>query len=117
MTVSGPGAFEVEIDQDGTLFIRGELDIATVQELEEKIDEVLVQGTPVVMDLDQLTFLDSSAIHCLLKTWKASGHPVMLRNASRSVRRILALSDGDGDGDGGSHAWAFPDDDPVVPTG
>ena len=112
MTVSGPGAFEVAIHQDGTLLLRGELDIATVEELQAKIDEVLVQGTPVVMDLDQLTFLDSSAIHCLLETWKASGHPVMLRNASRPVRRILDLSDGRGE----PEAWVFPDDDPVAPN-
>ena len=114
MTVSGPGAFNVEIYRDGTLLLQGELDIATVQDLQDKIDEVLVQGTPVVMDLNQLTFLDSSAIHCLVRTWKASGHPVVLRNASRSVRRILALSDGRDDE---SEAWVFPDDDPVAPGG
>ena len=38
--------------------------MATVQDLQDKIDGIMVPGQAIVLDLAQLTFLDSSAIHC-----------------------------------------------------
>jgi anti-anti-sigma factor len=91
MSAKGFGYFHVEVTPAGSLLLRGELDMATVQDLQNKIDEILVPGQPIVLDLAQLTFLDSSAVHCFIKAEAASGHPVLLENASRSVRRILEL--------------------------
>ena len=51
----------------------------------------MVPGQTVILELAQLTFLDSSAIHCFFKTWHASGHPAMLLNTTPTVRRILDL--------------------------
>ena len=91
---------------------RGELDLATVQDLQDSIDEILVPGQPVILDLAQLTFMDTSAIHCMIRTWDATGHPVLLRNSSAAVRRFLDLADGQ------SHAWTFDlDESGSVPTG
>jgi anti-anti-sigma factor len=108
----GPSAFYVEITPGGSLMLRGELDLATVQDLQEKVDEIMVPGQPVVMDLAQLTFLDSSAIHLFIRTCATSGHPVVLRDASSKVRRILYLADGKLQPD----AWVFEPDghDPNV---
>ena len=89
MSASGSGAFRVEVQPDSVLTLWGELDLATVQDLQDKIDEIMVPETPVVMDLAQLTFLDSSGMQCLIRTWMSSGYPVELRNASDSVHRIL----------------------------
>jgi anti-anti-sigma factor len=91
----------VLVDSSATLLLRGELDMATVQDLQDKIDEILVPGQPVILDLAQLTFIDTSAIHCLVRTWEASGHPVLLRNSPAAVRRFLNRADGQ------SHAWTF----------
>ena len=91
----------MQVDPSGTLLLRGELDIATVQDLADKIDEILVPGKPVILDLAQLTFLDSSAIHCLFKTWYSSGQPVVLLNTTPSIRRILEL------GGPEPEAWVF----------
>ena len=67
---------------------------------------------PFILDLAQLTFLETSAIHCLIRNGARSGHPVVLRNASASVRRILDRADGQ------SHAWTFDlDESGSVPTG
>jgi anti-anti-sigma factor len=106
MSVSGPAGFYVQIDTSGTLLLRGELDMATVQELQGKIAETMIAGQAVIMDMAQLTFLDSNAIHCLVRTWKATGHPVVLQNTTPAVRRILALSDGEGE----PEAWVFDGD-------
>ena len=69
--------------------LTGELDLATIQPLQDKIDEIMVPGQPIVLDLADLTFLDTSGMHCLVRTFEETGHPVVLLNASRSLRRIL----------------------------
>ena len=111
MPARGSTTFHAEI-RDGTLLLRGELDVASVQDLQSKIDEVMVQGQPIILDLAQLNFMDSSGILCLFKTWYASGHPVVLRNASITVRRILDLVE-----EGPiPQAWVFDGEGPTVTT-
>ena len=106
MSANGPAGFFVLLQPSGVLLLRGELDLATVQ------DQILVPGEPIILDLAQLTFLETSAIHCLIRNGAKSGHPVVLRNASASVRRILDRADGQ------SHAWTFDlDGSGSVPTG
>jgi anti-anti-sigma factor len=95
------GSFHVEVMPAGNLLLRGELDMATVQDLQDKIDGIMVPGQAIVLDLAQLTFLDTSAIHCFIRAEAGSGHPVVLMNASRGVRRILELAGL------GSQAWVF----------
>jgi anti-anti-sigma factor len=87
--VSRPDMFTVRSDSTGALVLTGELDVATIQQLQDKIDEVVVPGQPIVLDLADLAFLDTSAMHCLVRTFEATGCPVVLLNASRSLRRIL----------------------------
>lgn len=89
MSISRQDMFTVRSDSTGALVLTGELDVATIQQLQDKIDEVVVPGQPIVLDLAELTFLDTSAMHCLVKTFEATGLPVVLLNASRSLRRIL----------------------------
>ena len=101
MSLSGPTGFHAQVTPTGTLLLRGELAMATVQDLQDSIDEIIVPGQPIILDLAQLTFLDSSAIPCLIRTCDESGHPVVLRNASDAVRVILE-SAGDL-----THAWTF----------
>ena len=89
MSVSKPGQLTVRSDSTGALVLTGELDVATIQRLQDKIDEIMVPGQPIVLDLADLTFLDTSGMHCFVTTFEATGHPVVLLNASRSLRRIL----------------------------
>jgi hypothetical protein len=44
---------------------------------------------PIVLDLAQVTFMDTGAIHWLVEVCDATGHPVVLRNVSPVVRRIF----------------------------
>ena len=64
MSVSMADIFTVRTGPRGALVLSGELDLATIQELQDKIDEIMVPGQPIVLDLADLTFLDSSAMHC-----------------------------------------------------
>ena len=68
MPANGPTGFFVMLQPSGVLLLRGELDLATVQDLQDAIDEILVPGEPIILDLAQLTFLETSAIHCMIRT-------------------------------------------------
>ena len=103
MSARGPGAFYVNVDDDGALVLRGQLDIGTIQDLQDKIDDVMVPGVAIVFDMAQLTFLDSSAIHCFIKACQVTGHRVVLRNATPAVRRVLELADAKAE----PEAWMF----------
>jgi anti-anti-sigma factor len=92
MSARGPSGFYVQLGPSGTLLLRGELDVDTVQDLQDKIDKILARGTPIILDLAEVSFLDSGAIQCFLKTWHATGHPVVLLNTSPAARRILDLA-------------------------
>jgi anti-anti-sigma factor len=104
MTVPRPDIFTVRTGQRGASVLSGELDLATIQELQDKIDEIMVPGQPIVLDLADLTFLDSSAMHCLVRTFEATGRPVVLQNASRALRRILGHMTQD------PEAWIFAEE-------
>ena len=88
------GLLEVETGIDGTLCLRGELDAATLGQLEERISQVMRRGRPVVIDMTELTFIDSSGIAVLVRAFQATGERVVLCNPSRQVRRVLELLDG-----------------------
>jgi anti-anti-sigma factor len=106
ISVSRPGKFTVRSDSTGTLVLTGELDLATIQQLQDKIDEVVVPGQPIVLDLAALAFLDSSAMHCFVRTFEATGRPVVLLNTSRSLRRILGYMTQQ------PEAWVFDGESP-----
>jgi anti-anti-sigma factor len=107
MSPEGPTGFHVGVTPAGALLLRGELDMLTVQDLQDKIDEIMVPGQPIVLDLAQLTFLDSSAAHCFIRAGAETGHPVVLHNASSTVWRILDLLSPR------SEAWVFDGEGPI----
>jgi anti-anti-sigma regulatory factor len=84
--------------------------MATVEDLQDKIDEIMVPGQPIALDLAQLTFLDSSAIHCFIRAGAESGHPVVLHNTTKAVRHILDLVSPQ------PEAWIFDGEGPSWPS-
>ena len=89
-----PNPLHVETDSDGTILLTGELDMATVNQLQETIEEVMRPGRPIVIDMAALTYIDSSGIGLLVRTYQRSGERVVICNPSRQVRRVLELMDG-----------------------
>jgi anti-anti-sigma factor len=75
-----------------TLSIAGELDLETADEL---VARVQAQGDAgdVILDAEELTFVDSSGVRALLRAADAlSGHgKLVLRHPSPAVRRVLEL--------------------------
>jgi anti-sigma B factor antagonist len=73
-----PGAFDVTEEQlfpsGVVLTVSGELDMATAPELRERLDAALEAGVRrIVVDLQELTFLDSIALAMLLHASRRLG--------------------------------------------
>lgn len=92
-----PAAFVVEQAsmRDGValLVFRGELDLAAASAMRRRVESVA--GSGIVIDLRDVTFLDSSALRELLRARAsvvAAGARIVLAGAPPSVRRLLELT-------------------------
>jgi anti-anti-sigma factor len=87
--------FRVE-QPDGSQELRliGELDLTTTPILAEALSTLPPQGSqPLLFDLSELTFLDSTGLNLLIRT--AQSHPggrLRLRSPMPNVRRVLDLA-------------------------
>jgi anti-anti-sigma factor len=100
-------AFGVEIDQVGgrlVLKMRGELDSDSAPELHRLVDDLLLPGD-TVLDLADLTFVDSTGLGCLFRLQQrvadagglleAHGACPQVKHAIQMVQlnRVMALLD------------------------
>jgi anti-sigma B factor antagonist len=88
--------FSVDLIQDGgraRLALTGELDLAAVPTLEAAIPD-LAAGEALVVDLRDLTFIDSSGIHVLMRLDTAArddGWSLVFVRGQPAVQRVLDL--------------------------
>jgi anti-anti-sigma factor len=86
-----PISFDVAIDAAGaaTVTINGELDIATIDVLDERVAPVLARRPPrLIVDVRDVRFADSSAIAMWVR-WSAAVNDFELRNPPPLIRRVL----------------------------
>jgi anti-sigma B factor antagonist len=78
------------------LALRGELDMATARKLEEHLMVVEQDGVgAVLIDLRDLTFVDSTGLHTFLKAKSRAadnGHRFALVGANGQLKRILEVT-------------------------
>lgn len=77
------------------LILGGELDLATVSELREQLDEAVRSRGAVVIDLSGLRFIDSSGLHMLVGAEQdlgAGGGQLVLVRGPRAVHRVFELT-------------------------
>ncbi len=75
--------------------LQGELDMATSPRLSEALSTALGARRPVVVDLADLTFIDSTGIAVLLEARrgaKESGVSLVVRSPNRPVLKALRLT-------------------------
>jgi anti-anti-sigma factor len=74
----------------------GEIDLGAADALGDELDAVFDEhGVPVVLDLHEVTFIDSSGMRVLLLARKrsaAEGRTLTVVNASLPARRVIELS-------------------------
>jgi len=86
--MSAPKPFESRIDPDGVVYLSGELDMAIADSFCQGLMSSL-NGKRPVLDLSELTFLDSSGIRAILQLARTSGQAVVLRNLRPNIQRVL----------------------------
>lgn len=91
--------FRVEARSQGQakiLAVGGELDLAAATSLEEELDRALESGSPcIVIDLEQLEFIDSTGLSVLVRGHQRaqeSGLELGLIHAGAQVERLLSLT-------------------------
>ena len=93
-----PSQFHVTAERSGVaalVEVRGELDIATLPEFERAVTRMRAQGLErMVIDLRELSFLDSMSIELLLRLngeLTATGADLVVVRGPRAVNRIFDL--------------------------
>jgi anti-sigma B factor antagonist len=79
-----------------TVVVRGEIDIATSPELRRQLEQVADDDEPIVVDVSDMTFIDSSGLGVLVEVLKrrreTGGQPVALRGMQEPVRRVFEIT-------------------------
>ena len=64
----GLAVLELDLDQAAGVAVRGELELATAADLSAALDDAIRRTSgPFVIDLSDVSFLDSSGIACLMR--------------------------------------------------
>lgn len=75
--------------------VQGELDLSTHERLSEQLTAAASDG-PIVVDMSECGFIDSSGVRALLlgarATEQAGNQPIALAAAGEQVQRILELT-------------------------
>lgn len=89
----------LSIERTGVIRLAGELDMSTVPELDQVLEAAVEHGGAVLVDLTELTFMDSTGIHAFLKTARSlQGRGcLILHGEQERVRRVLDLVGINGD--------------------
>ncbi len=94
--------FSVEIaprDRGFEVALSGEIDLSTVEELQDRLKDALDEHPKlVVLDLRDVSFLDSSGLRMILRLNKRqqdSGGRLVLVRGGRRVARVLEITGAD----------------------
>ena len=76
--------------------VTGEADMYAASDLEQELSEVLAQGAEsVIVDLDEVGFIDSTALGLLLRfqpRFRARGGDLVIVSGDRRVRRTFEIT-------------------------
>ena len=76
------------------LRLSGELDLATVTDMNAQLAALPTNGHPVTLDLADLSFMDSTGLHALeqfARTLNGTS-PLVLENVPRHVQRLFEIT-------------------------
>jgi len=85
----------IEIDEDGAIVVTGEIDMAAGPIIDAAILAQEQNGRPVVIDLQAVSFIDSSGLRSLLGASRRAQDrqsTVVLRSVGPEVARLLDIT-------------------------
>lgn len=78
------------------LRLRGELDLASAPLLQSEIESAeAAEATLVILDLDELEFIDSTGLRIILaahERFRQRGQTLALTSGSQQVRRLMSIT-------------------------
>jgi anti-anti-sigma factor len=90
---------QVDVRHDGgraIVTLAGELDMASVELLQQALDEETLAAEPMlVLDLEQLQFIDSTGLRIILRALercRARGQDFAITPGSAQVQRLLSIT-------------------------
>jgi anti-sigma B factor antagonist len=90
------GSFGIVQPEPSVLFLSGELDMATAEQLSSALAPAVTEGGPITVDISGLTFMDSTGLHALISaaaTLKDRGCIVIHGlDGSPSIRKLFELT-------------------------
>lgn len=90
------GQIQVEVTRMAVVALRGEIDMAGLDDLRDAIEPHLAAGQKIILDLSGVSFADSTLINVLsqiLGKAEEIGAGLVVRNPSNPVRKLLSLGD------------------------
>ena len=82
-------------DEATVIHVRGEIDIATAGRLRDVIEPHMGPKQKIILDLSEVEFMDSSALHVLVQArgqLTENGGSLILRNPSTAAHRLLTVT-------------------------
>ena len=73
------------------LTLDGELDIATAQHVQARLREFRLTGTPVLLDLSKLSFVDCGGLQVLIEGAGGAGRLEISEELATPLRRLIEL--------------------------
>ena len=84
------------VDTGAVVSVRGDLEFGTASVLHSTLIDLTHQGcNPLVLDLSELEFIDSTGLSLLVQAHQriaSDGHTFVLRNPTIRVQRVLEIS-------------------------
>jgi anti-sigma B factor antagonist len=90
--------FTVERSDGGdrtTVTVRGDVDLGTVNALGQALEQATREGGQVVIDMTDVTFLDSTGVRVLVEAYRSAqrhGGVLYVRGARHWVARVLEVT-------------------------
>jgi anti-anti-sigma factor len=83
----------LSIEQGSSISLSGELDMSSAPELDRVLEAAVERGGTVLVDLSELTFMDSTGINAFLKaSLSLSGRGCLVLHGEQDrIRRVLDL--------------------------
>jgi anti-sigma B factor antagonist len=89
----GFGARVLQSDDGAVVAVVGEIDLATTTLLQQAIQDASSRSHPVIIDMADTTFIDSSGLHVLVRAYQDLGpESLRLRAVNAGIRRVFAIS-------------------------
>ena len=108
-----PPVFALTVQDDGVIRVAGELDLATVESVEQALAQAVMRGGEIHVDVSELSFLDSTGLRAFLQAGQqleGIGR-LVLHGPVGEPKRVLELSLA------GHHEWIVVDWSYTEPPG